>query len=137
MLVPRALEVPIRHVSVLAAAALLSLPAVQQAGAQQPDGEPFSRSIRKIKDGLYVVPGYDGATTGGNVGVRVTTEGVVLVDSNREPNIAAVLEQVRSVSALPIRFVIGTHSHADHSGGNVEVAKTAVVIAHRNMREAM
>jgi hypothetical protein len=43
--------------------------------AQQTEGDPYSRAIRKIKDGLYVVPGYDGATTGGNVGVRVTPEG--------------------------------------------------------------
>jgi glyoxylase-like metal-dependent hydrolase (beta-lactamase superfamily II) len=106
--------------------------------AQQPDGEPFSRSIRKVKDGFYVVPGYDGATTGGNVGVRVTGDGIILVDSNKVENIAAVLQQVRTVSTLPIKFELGTHSHADHSGGNGEVAKTgAVIVAHRNMRDAM
>jgi glyoxylase-like metal-dependent hydrolase (beta-lactamase superfamily II) len=106
--------------------------------AQQPDGEPFSRTIRKVKEGFYVVPGYDGATTGGNVGVRVTSDGVILVDSNKVENIAAVLQQVRTVSTLPVKFELGTHSHADHSGGNGEVAKTgAVIIAHRNMRDAM
>jgi glyoxylase-like metal-dependent hydrolase (beta-lactamase superfamily II) len=106
--------------------------------AQQPEGEPFSRSIRKLKEGFYVVPGYDGATTGGNVGVRVTTEGIILVDSNKVENIAAVLQQVRTVSPLPIKFAFGTHSHADHSGGNAELAKTGTVtIAHRNMRNAM
>lgn len=44
----------------LAALALFDVAAVL---AQQPDGEPFSRSIRKLKEGFYVVPGYDGATT--------------------------------------------------------------------------
>lgn len=43
---------------------------------QQPTGEPFSTAITKLKDGLYVIPGYDGAVTGGNVAVRVTSEGV-------------------------------------------------------------
>ena len=72
------------------------------------------------------------------MGVRVTSEGIVLVDSNKVENIAAVLQQVRTVSTLPIKYEFGTHSHADHSGGNGEVAKTgAVIIAHRNMRDAM
>ena len=119
----------------LAGAALLF---ASTAAAQQSEGEPYSRAIRKIKDGLYVVPGYDGATTGGNVGVRVTPDGILIVDSNKVENIAAVLQQIRTVSTLPIKYEIGTHSHADHSGGNGEVAKTGtVIIAHRAMREAM
>jgi glyoxylase-like metal-dependent hydrolase (beta-lactamase superfamily II) len=126
-----------RHVQASAAAALFLTLCAAPSSGQQPDGEPFSRNVRKIKEGLYVVPGYDGATTGGNVGVRVTAEGVVMVDTNKVENIAAVLQQVRQVSPLPIRFVFGTHSHADHSGGNAEAGKTAVLIAHRNMRDAM
>ena len=47
------------------------------AAAQQPTGDPFSTEIRKIKDGLFVIPGYDGAVTGGNVAVRVTSEGTI------------------------------------------------------------
>jgi glyoxylase-like metal-dependent hydrolase (beta-lactamase superfamily II) len=118
--------------------AAATLAAVAAAPAQQPEGEPFSRSIKKLKEGLYVVPGYDGATTGGNVGVRVTSEGIILADSNKVENIAAVLEQIRTVSSLPIKFVFGTHSHADHSGGNAELAKSGtVIVAHRNMRSAM
>ena len=50
------------------------------AAAQQPTGDPFSTEIRKIKDGLFVIPGYDGAVTGGNVAVRVTSEGTIIVD---------------------------------------------------------
>jgi glyoxylase-like metal-dependent hydrolase (beta-lactamase superfamily II) len=123
--------------------AMVSLATLVWAGggvarAQQPEGEPFSRAIRKLKDGFYVVPGYDGATTGGNVGVRVTSDGIVLVDSNKVENIADVLRQVRTVSTLPIKFALGTHSHADHSGGNAELAKGGtVLIAHRNMRNGM
>lgn len=48
-----------------------------------------------------------------------------------------MLEKVRSVTPLPIKFAFGTHSHADHSGGNPEVARTAVLISHRNMRNEM
>jgi glyoxylase-like metal-dependent hydrolase (beta-lactamase superfamily II) len=120
------------------AIAVIALMDVTALSAQQADADPYPRAIRKLKDGLYVVPGYDGATTGGNVGVRVTSDGIILVDSNKVENIAAVLQQVRSVSPLPIKFAIGTHSHADHSGGNAELAKSGtVLIAHRSMRDAM
>jgi hypothetical protein len=47
------------------------------AASQQPTGERFSTEIRTIKDGLFVIPGYDGAVTGGNGAVRVTNEGAV------------------------------------------------------------
>ena len=125
------------HRTILVSLAIIGL-CTDRPAAQQPEGEPFSRAIRKVKEGFYVVPGYDGATTGGNVGVRVTSEGIIIVDSNKVENIAAVLQQIRSVSNLPIKYEIGTHSHADHSGGNGEVAKTGtVIIAHRNMRDAM
>jgi cyclase len=118
-------------------AVILALGAVAAPVAQQPEGEPFTTAIRKIKDGMYVIPGYDGQVTGGNVGVRVTSEGVILVDTNKPENIAAVIEKVKSVTPLPIKFAFGTHSHGDHSGGNPEVAKTAVLISHRNMRNEM
>lgn len=117
--------------------ALIAIAGVIEAFGQQTDGEPFSRNIRKIKDGMYVVPGYDGATTGGNVGVRVTSEGVIIADTNKVENVAHVLQQIGTVTNLPIKYVFGTHSHADHSGGNAEIGKTAVLIAHRNMRDAM
>jgi len=128
---------PFRTVSLFALAAVALL-ATTTAAAQQPEGEPYSRAIKKIKEGVYVVPGYDGATTGGNVGVRITSDGIIIVDSNKVENIGAVLQQIRSVSNLPIKYEIGTHSHADHSGGNGEIAKTgAVIVAHRAMRDAM
>ena len=57
---------------------LAALVAAAAAGGQQPRGEPFSTAITKLKDGLYVIPGYDGAATGGNVAVRVTSEGTII-----------------------------------------------------------
>ena len=57
------------------------LAAVTAAGWQQPTGEPFSRAIKELKPGLFVIPGYDGQVTGGNIAVRVTNDGALIVDS--------------------------------------------------------
>ena len=113
------------------------LAAILVAAAQQPTGDPFSTEIRKVKDGLYVIPGYDGAVTGGNVAVRVTSEGAVIVDDRLPPSSAEIAGKVRSVTAQPIKYVLSTHGHGDHTGGHPEFIKVAEIIAHRNNRANM
>ena len=111
--------------------------AVPFAVGQQPQGEPFSTAIRKLKDGLFVIPGYDGAVTGGNVAVRVTTEGVIIVDDKFPPASNEIVPKVRSVTSQPIRYVLQTHSHGDHAGGHPEFITIAEIIGHRNARANM
>jgi hypothetical protein len=60
-------------------AAVGTLIVAELRGGQQPTGEPFSTAVMKVKEGLYVIPGYDGVATGGNVAVRVTGEGTIIV----------------------------------------------------------
>lgn len=110
---------------------------VTLAVGQQPQGEPFSTAIRVVKEGLYVIPGYDGAVTGGNVAVRVTSEGVIIVDDRFPPQSGEIVGKVRSVTSQPIRYVLSTHHHGDHSGGHPKFIKFAEIIAHRNARENM
>jgi cyclase len=105
--------------------------------AQQPTGDPFSTEIRKIKDGLFVIPGYDGAVTGGNVAVRVTGEGAIIVDDRFPPSSKEIASKVRSVTSQPIKYVLSTHSHGDHTGGHPEFINVAEIIAHRNNRANM
>jgi glyoxylase-like metal-dependent hydrolase (beta-lactamase superfamily II) len=107
------------------------------AAPQQPSGEPFSTAIRKVKDDLYVIPGYDGAVTGGNVAVRVTPEGTIIVDDRFPPSSAEIVGKVRSVTSQPIKYVFSTHHHGDHSGGHPEFIKFAEIIAHQNARANM
>jgi cyclase len=111
--------------------------AVPLAVGQQPQGEPFSTAIRTVKEGLYVIPGYDGAVTGGNVAVRVTSEGVIIVDDRFPPQSGEIVGKVRTVTSQPIRYVLSTHHHGDHSGGHPEFIKFAEIVAHRNARENM
>ncbi|HET9362112.1 MAG TPA: MBL fold metallo-hydrolase [Vicinamibacterales bacterium] len=118
----------------LAAAALSTIPF---AAGQQPTGDPFSTEIRKVKDGLYVIPGYDGAVTGGNVAVRVTSEGTIIVDDRLPPSSAEIAGKVRSVTSQPIKYVLSTHGHGDHTGGHPEFITVAEIVAHRNNRANM
>jgi glyoxylase-like metal-dependent hydrolase (beta-lactamase superfamily II) len=118
----------------LAAIAIATIPF---AAGQQPTGEPFSTEIRKIKDGLYVIPGYDGAVTGGNVAVRVTSEGSIIVDDRLPPSSAEIAGKVKSVTPQPIKYVLSTHGHGDHTGGHPEFINVAEIIAHRNNRANM
>ncbi len=71
---------------------------------------------------------------GGNVAVTVTDEGVVLVDDMFDRNHADILAQVRSITDKPIRYVLNTHQHDDHAGGDMKMLPIAEVIAHKNVR---
>ena len=98
-----------------------TLIAASRPGAEQgimPDELAALTAIRPVpgKNGLYVIPGYDGGTTGGNVAVRVTNDGVILVDNKFPHSFRMISEEVRKVTALPIRYVLDTHHHNDHSG---------------------
>lgn len=114
--------------SVIVAAAFAAALAVMVASGQQPE----SLSIRPVKDGLFLING-----TGGNVGVRVTGEGVILIDDKFPRNFAAIQDRVAEVTDQPVKYVINTHHHGDHAGGNVEYVKIAEVIAHQNARDNM
>ena len=89
------------------------------------------------KDGLYVIPGFDGAMSGGNVAVRVTGDGVILVDDKFPYSFDFITEQVASVTSEPIRYVLNTHHHSDHAGSNADFMPEAQVIGHRNARANM
>jgi glyoxylase-like metal-dependent hydrolase (beta-lactamase superfamily II) len=117
--------------------ALVALVAAKGAGRQQPKGAPFSTAIMKLKDGLYVIPGYDGAATGGNVAVRVTNEGIIVVDSKLPVLYADIVDKVKSVSTQPIKYLLNTHQHGDHTGSNAQFLKTTEILMHRNARANM
>ena len=124
---------------VLAVAGILAAarPAAEQAVA--PERLAELTAIRPVpgKNGLYVIPGYDGGVTGGNVAVRVTNDGVILVDNKFPHSFAMITSEVRKVTSLPIRYVLDTHHHGDHAGSNADFMAVAEVIAHRNARGNM
>src|SRR5262245_62767451 len=96
--------------------------------AQNPK-PPGPLRIAQVKPGLHMISG-----EGGNVAVLATDEGVVLVDDMFDRNHADILAQVKSVSSKPLRYVINTHQHDDHAGGDMKMLPIAEVIAHKNVR---
>jgi glyoxylase-like metal-dependent hydrolase (beta-lactamase superfamily II) len=90
---------------------------------------PGPLRIAQVKPGLHMISG-----EGGNVAVLATDEGVVLVDDMFDRNHADILAQVKSVTDKPLRYVINTHQHDDHAGGDMKMLPIAEVIAHKNVR---
>jgi len=85
--------------------------------------------VNKVHDDLYEIEG-----DGGNVAVLVTNEGVILVDDKFEQDHDAILEKVKSVTPQPVKYIINTHYHQDHSGGNAKFLPTADIISTQNAR---
>ena len=110
---------------------ILTLAAGQQIPTFTPEQEARLR-IRQIMDGLYVIPGFDGGQSGGNVAVRVTDDGVIIVDDKFPYSFDFITEQVSSVTDQPIKYVLNTHHHGDHAGSNADFMQSAEVIAHKN-----
>jgi len=98
--------------------------------------EQFERvQIQSVpgKDGLFIIPGFDGSLSGGNVAVRVTEAGVIIVDNKFVYSYQDIIRQVSSVTSQPIRYVLNTHHHFDHAGSNADFMPDAQVIGHSNV----
>jgi len=75
---------------------------------------------------------------GGNIGVCVGEDGVFLIDDQFAPLTQQILAEIRKLSAAPVRFVLNTHWHGDHTGGNENLGETgAIIVAHANVRKRM
>jgi cyclase len=86
-----------------------------------------------IRDGLYLLTG-----RGGNIVASTGDDGVFLVDDQYAPLTERILAALAEISDQPVRFVINTHWHGDHVGGNENLARAgAVIVAHENVRRRM
>jgi len=93
-------------------------------------------TVKKIGEGIYAAIGADGGKAGSNAGFVVGSNGVVVIDTFEGVEPArALLAEIRKVTKLPIRFVVNTHYHLDHTGGNAVFAQEgATILAHKNLR---
>ncbi len=91
--------------------------------------QPPPLTINKVKDDLYNIEG-----DGGNVAVYVTGEGVILVDDKFDQDHEGIVAKVKTVTDQPVKYVLSTHHHADHSGGNAKFLPTAEIISTANAR---
>lgn len=95
---------------------------------------PLRFKSTEVAPGIYMLEG-DGGFAGGNIGLLVGDEHIVLVDDGLEPFAPALIDAVTEVAGHPIDFVINTHIHGDHIGGNAALsAEGATIVAHDNTR---
>jgi glyoxylase-like metal-dependent hydrolase (beta-lactamase superfamily II) len=115
--------------SLAAAVVLAASPAL----AQQPDFSKVEVKAEKVTDGIYVLTG-----AGGNIGLSVGKSGTFVIDDQYAPLTEKILAAIRAITPDPVRFVVNTHWHGDHTGGNENFGKAgALLVAHENVRQRM
>ena len=100
--------------------------------APQPNWDAVQIKVHKVAGNVYMLEGQ-----GGNIGVSVGEDGLVMVDSQFLPLAPKVEAAMKSVSDQPLRFVLNTHWHFDHVGGNQHFGPKAPIVAHENVRARM
>ena len=97
---------------------------------QLPDWDTVEIKTFELGNGIYMLEGF-----GGNIGVSVGEDGVFLIDDQYAPLTPKIIAAIKKFSDQPIRFVINTHWHADHTDGNENLGKLgALIVAHDNAR---
>ena len=87
----------------------------------------------RVAPGVYMLIG-----AGGNIGLSVGEDGVFMIDDQFAPLTDRILAAVRKVTDQPVRFVVNTHWHGDHTGGNENLGKAgAILVAHENVRRRL
>ena len=118
---------------VVRALVLVTLAAAPLAAQQGPNFDTVQVRTVPLADGLFMLMG-----AGGNIGLSVGSDGAFLVDDQFAPLTPKILAAVAAVTAAPVRFVLNTHWHGDHTGGNENLGKAgALIVAHENVRKRM
>ena len=124
-----------KRFTLLGALVLVGTLSIAVAGYQQQPAtgeKPRVVEVEKLKDNLFVLKG-----GGGNSGVFVTSNGVVVVDTKNPGWGAPLIAKIRELTDKPITTIINTHSHGDHVSGNVEFEPNVDVVVHANTAENM
>lgn len=101
-----------------------------------PDPSKIELSVRQITNNIYMLTGTGGVV--GNMIASTGPDGTLLVDTGYEQLADKIESAIRKVNPAPIRFVVNTHFHQDHTGANAAfAAKGATVIAHENVRKRL
>jgi glyoxylase-like metal-dependent hydrolase (beta-lactamase superfamily II) len=106
--------------------------AAAAAAAQQQDFSKVEIKTTKVAGNVYMLEG-----AGGNIAATVGDDGVAIVDDQFAPLSAKIHAALAKLSSKPVRFIINTHWHFDHVGGNGNFSDTAAILAHANVRKRM
>ncbi len=103
-----------------------------QAFAQQ-DFSKVEITAQKLADTVYMLTG-----AGGNIGLSIGDDAVVMVDDQFAPLTPKIQEAIGKLTPKPVKFLVNTHWHFDHTGGNENFAGAgAIIVAHENVRKRM
>jgi len=102
------------------------------AAAQDEDYSKVQIKVTKVAGSVYMLEG-----AGGNIGASVGDDGIVIVDDQYAPLADKIQAALKGVTDKPVRFIINTHYHGDHTGGNAYFQKQAPIIAHDNVRKRL
>jgi len=117
---------------VLPALLALALPATV-VGQQQPDWSAVQIRTQEVGPGVYVLFGQ-----GGNMAVSVGADGAYLVDDQFAPLTTKIRAAIAALTDQPVRFVVNTHWHGDHTGGNENFGQSgSFLVAHQNVRRRL
>jgi len=86
----------------------------------------------KVAGTVYMLTG-----AGGNIGASVGDDGIVVIDDQYAPLAPKIEAALRLITPKPVRFIINTHYHGDHTGGNEFFGKSAPIVAHENVRKRL
>lgn len=100
--------------------------------AQQPDFSKVQIKATKVAGNVYMLEG-----SGGNIGVSVGADGILIVDDQFAPLADKIRAALKELGQGKLRFILNTHWHGDHTGGNVVFGPEAPIIAHDNVRKRL
>ena len=114
-------------------AGLLATIGLAPAAVPAQDFSTASIEAVAVADGIYMLVGQ-----GGNIGVSIGEDGVFIIDDQFAPMTEKISAAIGSITEQPVKLVINTHWHGDHTGGNENFANAgALIVAHENVRERM
>ena len=115
------------------AAALIAATALLACSAAAQDFSKVEIKAQKIGDTTYMLTG-----SGGNIGLSVGEDAVFVIDDQFAPLTPRIAAAIAQITPKPVKFVLNTHWHFDHTGGNENFAKAgAIIVAHDNVRKRM
>src|SRR3954465_11387299 len=106
------------------------------AGAQEQDFSKIQSRITKVAGNIYMIDG-TGGFAGGNIRGSVGDDGILIVDDQFAPLADKIQAALKGVTDKPVRFVLNTHFHGDHTSGNQYWGQHATIIAQDNVRVRM
>ena len=110
----------------------ISLLFAVSAHAQQTDYSKVEVKATKVAGNVYMLEG-----AGGNIGVSVGDDGLLIVDDQFAPLADKIRAALKGLADKKLRFILNTHWHGDHTGGNVAFGPEATIIAHDNVRKRL